>query len=215
MRKRNTAVLGVVSGVLCALAIFAFTQSIQARMDGERAAALQRYGGEQVEACVATRDIAPGETVSNANTSTKLWLADLLPSESISNPSEVLGKQATSLIVSGEVLTSRRFAQSASAIDVPEGMYAVSVPVEEVGAVGGAVRSGMKVDVYLTGTSGTSLLSQSTLVLATSKGDSESASSKKVSWITLAVKPETVQEFVTAAEKGSLYFAIPGEDKGE
>lgn len=213
--KKKTTIMGLVSGLLCALAVFAFTQSIQAQAETERTAALQRYGGEQIEVCVATRDIAAGETVGSSNTAMKMWLADLLPEDSVSDQSEVMGKQTTSSIVSGEVLTKKRFEKNAASIDVPQGMYAVSVPAEEVGAVGGAVGAGMKVDIYLTGNTETSLLAKDTLVLATSAGSSDAGTTKKVSWVTLAIRPESVQEFIAASERGDLYFALPGSSKGE
>lgn len=210
--NRKTAALGLISGIICALALFAFTTEVQAQADSERAAALERFGGEQVQACVATRDIAPGETITSANVTTKVWVTDLLPDRPLA-PEDALGKQATSSIIAGEVLSEARFDESAQLIDVPEGLVAVSLPAEEVNAVGGAVERGMKVDVYLAGNSSTQPLATGVLVLATSAGNA-SGSAKKISWITVAVDAEQVQEFVSAANQGNLYYTIPGKKKG-
>ena len=211
--NRKTAILGLLSGVLCALAVFVFTGEIQAQADSERAAALERFGGEQVEACVATTDIAAGETIGASNVTTKVWVADLLPDDPVSY-SDALGRQVSSPIVAGEVVCAKRFDQGTEHIDVPEGLSAVSLPAEDVNAVGGAVEHGMKVDVYLANSETAKPLAKDVLVLATSAGNA-SGSGKKISWITVAVEADRVQEFVSAANKGNLYFTIPGQKKGD
>lgn len=209
------AVLGLLSGVLCAVAVFMFTGEVQAQADSERAAALERFGGEQVEACVATADIAAGETVSSANVTTKVWVADLLPADPVSY-ADALGRQVTSPVVAGEVLCEKRFDENVAQIDVPDGLTAVSLPAEDVNAVGGAVERGMKVDVYLANGETAEPLAEDVLVLSTSSGNA-SGSGKQISWITVAVAADRVQEFVSAADRGGLYFTIPGQsqEKGE
>ena len=210
--NRKMVILGLLSGVLCAVAVFIFTGEVQAQADSERAAALERFGGEQVEACVATTDIAAGETISASNVTTKVWIADLLPAGPVAY-ADALGRQVTSPIVSGEVVCEKRFDESVEHIDVPDGLSAVSLPAEDVNAVGGAVERGMKVDVYLANGETAKPLAQGVLVLSTSAG-SATGSGKKISWITVAVPADRVQEFVSAASKANLYFTIPGEKKG-
>lgn len=210
--NRKTAILGLLSGVICALAVFMFTGEVQAQADTERAAALERFGGEQVEACVATANIAAGDTVSASNVTTKSWIADLLPEDPVSYK-DALGRQATTPIVAGEVVCAKRFDQDAERIDVPEGLTAVSLPADEVNAAGGAVEPGMKVDVYLANGETAQPLASGVLVLSTSAG-AASGSGKRISWITVAVEADRTQEFVSAANKGGLYFTIPGQKKG-
>ena len=60
MGDKRMVVAGVISGIVCAAAVFAYTQSVTAQADQERAEALSRYGGEQVEVVVAKRNILPG-----------------------------------------------------------------------------------------------------------------------------------------------------------
>ena len=211
--NRKMAILGLLSGLICALAVFVFTGEVQAQADSERAAALERFGGEQVEACVATADIAAGETVNSSNVTTKVWVADLLPDDPVAY-ADAIGRQATSPIVAGEVLSRKRFDENAEHIDVPEGLSAVSLPAEDVNAVGGAVERGMKVDVYLANSETAKPLAKDVLVLSTSAG-AATGGGKKIAWITVAVDAARVQEFVSAAHKGNLYFTIPGKKKGE
>lgn len=212
MKRNRTLVIGIVCGLACAVCVLLYTQGVRGEVDQARADALARYGGEQVEVCVAKRDIAAGETVDASAIETKLWVSDLLPQGAIRSSSDVVGQKASALVLAGEVLTDRRFASGASKIDVPVGMCAISVPAKDVQAVGGAISAGDAVDVYATGDSQTRVLAQSVQVLATSAGTSESSSSQKVSWVTLAVRSDQVEELVAASQKTELYLVLPGTD---
>ena len=208
MRRNKTAAAGAICGVLCALCVLGYTQSVRGEAERARADALARYGGDQVEVCVAKRDTAAGETVDSGAVETRLWVADLLPPE-------VVGARASSTVLSGEVLSARRFGAASSAIDVPDGKVAISVPAKDVQAVGGAVSAGSSVDVYATGSAATQALARGVSVLATSAGTDDrqaSGAASKVTWVTLAVDPNQVEELVSAAQKTELYLTLPGAD---
>ena len=82
-------------------------------------------------------------------------------------------------------------------------------------AVGGAVSAGSSVDVYATGSAATQALARGVSVLATSAGTDDrqaSGSASKVTWVTLAVDPNQVEELVSAAQKTELYLTLPGAD---
>lgn len=212
MKQRRLTIAAIACGVLCAACVAMFLWSVQGEADAARAEVLARYGGEQVEACVATRDIAAGERLDASAVEAKLWVADLLPEDAVSNSAIVVGRTATTSIFKGEVIVEKRFQEGQGALDIPLGMQAVSVPTKAVQAVGGAIRPGMSVDVYSSGSSGTVALARGVIVLATSVGESGSLVSNDVGWITLAVAPERVEEIISASGKTSLYFALPGED---
>ena len=103
MRRNKTAAAGAICGVLCALCVLAYTQSVRGEAERARADTLARYGGDQVEVCVAKRDIAAGETVDSGAVEMRLWVADLLPPEAVRKASEVVGAKASSTVLSGEV----------------------------------------------------------------------------------------------------------------
>ncbi len=219
MRRNKTAAAGAICGVLCALCVLGYTQSVRGEAERARADALARYGGDQVEVCVAKRDIAAGETVDSGAIETRLWVADLLPPEAVRQTSEVVGSKASSTVLSGEVLSARRFGAASAAIDVPDGKVAISVPAKDVQAVGDtvllAVSAGSSVDVYATGSAATQALARGVSVLATSAGTDDrqaSGSASKVTWVTLAVDPNQVEELVSAAQKTELYLTLPGAD---
>ena len=213
--KKRTIFIGIVSGLVCALAVFAYMQSVRHDADATRSEALARYGGEQVEVCVALRDLAAGETVSADSITTKLWLADLLPDDAARQVSEVTGKQVTSSILAGEVVSLKRFEQLPSTFEVPQGLSALSVPAKDVQSVGGSLAPGAKVDIYVTGGAATDLIVQDVLILATSVGQSAKKSGTAVSWVTLALSPDRIQEVIDASQKAELYFVLPAlRDEG-
>ena len=214
-KNKKLTILCIIAGVLCAVCMFIYTQTIKSNADAARLEAMAKYGGEQLEVCVAKRDIAAGETIDSSCIETKLWLADLLPEGAIRSSNEILGKQITSPIVSGEVVSNKRFQDIAIDLEVPAGLSAVSVPAKDVSAVGGALKAGMHIDVYATGNTSTTLIAHSVLVLTTSSSLGETSSSSAVSWVTLAVQAEKVQELVAASQKSTLYFVLPSEEKSD
>lgn len=208
--KKSVLIVGVIFGLICAFCVVVYASMVQQEADSARREAMERYGGEQVEALVATKDIFPGETLTSSNTTMKIWVSDLLPEECITNFDEVKGLQVSSLVVSGEVISAKRFSTEATPLNIPEGCVALSVPAEDVQAVGGALTTGMQVDVYATG-SETTRIGEGLLVLATNADNAESGQAN-VSWVTLAVPLEQSQEFVTASQSMEIYFTLPSAD---
>lgn len=207
MRAKRNLIIGIVCGVLCAACVFAYTCNVKGQVEEARAEALARYGGDQLEVVVAARDIPAGAVISNADVSERMWIADLLPADSVRTVEEAVGQTTSSAILAGEVVSKQRFGGVAVDVQVPSGMTAVSVPAKEVQSVGGAISAGSHVDLYAIGDKSADLLGENLLVLATSASSSSSDSS---SWITVAVAPETAQEVVVAAQKLQLYFTLPG-----
>lgn len=210
MKQKQMTIIAIACGLVCAVCVAVFMASVQGEADSARAEALARYGGEQVEVYVAARDIVAGERVDSSAVEAKLWVADLLPENAVRSSSDAVGRTATSAIFKGEVITAGRFEVGQDVIDVPAGKQAVSVPAKAVQAVGGAIHAGMNVDVYSSGDSSTAAIATNVNVLDTSVGSTGSLSSDG-GWITLAVEPEKVQEVISASNKTTLYFTLPGE----
>lgn len=213
MKKSKSMIAGLISAFVCGLCVLTYMGIVQQEADSARNDVIARYGGEQVEVLVAKRDINPGEMIDGSNTLKKLWISDLLPEGSITNASDAYGKKVASFVATGEVLLTKRFETSTLGIEVPEGLVALSVPAQDINAVGGAITKGSYVDVYAVGTS-TTCLGRSIGVLATSNAD-EASAGQKMNWITLAIDPAKVQEFVSAAENLEIYFTLPGSKKAD
>lgn len=72
MKNKKMIIISVVCGLCCAACVFLYTQSVKSQAEDSRAAAMSRYGGEQIEVCVAKRDIASGEKIDSSCIETKL-----------------------------------------------------------------------------------------------------------------------------------------------
>lgn len=211
MKSNKTMIVGIACGVLCALCVTLYLMSMQGEVEKARSEALARFGGDQVEVCVAKRDLTAGEVVDESAVATKLWVADLLPEGAVTDPAKIVGLRLGSTIYKGEVICARRTETAAASLTVPAGQAALSLPARAVQAVGGSVEPGMRVDVYATGPTSTAPLVQRALVLASSASGSEGGQASDIAWLTLAVNPESVQEVVAAAQQLELYFVLPAD----
>jgi pilus assembly protein CpaB len=209
MNSRKRMITGIVSAVLAIVCVVVYAASVRSEASAQREQSLARYGGEQVQVCVATKDILPGQTISRSNTMETMWIANLLPEECVTSFDEVDGLTASQQILANEPLSRARLEGGPEALDVPEGLCAVSVPADDVHAVGGAVVPGSVLDVYAHTSRGSVLLGSRLLVLATSGGGTQSSS---LTWITLAVTPESVQELLDVSAQDELYFVLPGQE---
>ncbi len=104
MRKRRSLAFGAACGVICAACMAAYGNQLESAVADERAEMLERFGGEQVEVRVATRDIAVGERLSDANSTSQLWLSALLPDQAVIDAGDVAGRSVTTPIFEGEVV---------------------------------------------------------------------------------------------------------------
>lgn len=71
-QKKKKTLICIGCGLVAAICVFIYTQSVRISADNARADALARYGGEQIEVCVATKDIAAGETIESTSFTTKM-----------------------------------------------------------------------------------------------------------------------------------------------
>ena len=113
-------------------------------------------------------------------------------------------------IKKGEPIVLSRVGDGNARINVPNGLEAVSVSSDDVLAVGGSVQTGSFVDVYVETSKGkVVLLGKRILVLETS-AVVDAKSSQAITWVTLAVTPESVSELLTASCKGTIHLVLPG-----
>ncbi len=210
MTRRRTWVIAAVCGVLCAVCIALYAQSLEQKYAEQREDALERFGGEQVGVCVATRDIVSGEELDQTNTTVRPWLAELLPEDAVEDLSSLGSTVVSEPIYAGEpIVEGRTGTVKRHAMDVPEGFAAVSVAAQDVSAVGGSIAPGVRVDVYAASEAGADVIARDVLVLETSSNAGADASSSGLSWVTLSVEPSFVEELIAASQRTKLYFAIP------
>lgn len=209
-RQRKQTAIAICCGVLAALCVFAYTATIKSEASMARAAAIQQYGGERVPVLVATKTIPIGGTVDESNATVQEWLVDFLPQGQAAQSHEQLeGLVAQSEIRVNEPILLELVGDGSSRITVPDGLAAASVASDDVLAVGGAIRAGSVVDVYVEAASGEiTMIGERILVLETSTPDD--AGDKQISWVTLAVTPSSVSELISASARGTIHFVLPG-----
>ena len=209
-RQRKQTAIAICCGVLAALCVFAYTATIKSEASMARAAAIQQYGGERVPVLVATKTIPIGGTVDESNATVQEWLVDFLPQGQAAQSHEQLeGLVAQSEIRVNEPILLERVGDGSSRITVPDGLAAASVASDDVLAVGGAIRAGSVVAVYVEAASGEiTMIGERILVLETSTPDD--AGDKQISWVTLAVTPSSVSELISASARGTIHFVLPG-----
>lgn len=208
--ERKQTIIAIACGIAAVLCIFAYTATIKSEAAMARAAAIQQYGGERVGVLVATKSIPIGSVIDETNASIQEWLVDFLPQGQAARSHEDLrGMVAQSEIRKNEPVLLERVGDGSSRITVPDGLSAASVASDDVLAVGGAIRAGSVVDVFVETSAGEIvLIGEHILVLETST--LENSADKQITWVTLAVKPSSVSELISAAAKGTIHFVLPG-----
>lgn len=214
--QRKQLIAGAVCAVVAVLAVFAYTATVSSAAQVQRSAAVERYGGEQTEVVVAQNAIGAGDTVTGGDVAVQTWVVDLLPQADVATSCEdVEGLTAEVDIQAGEVLVMSRLGDGSSRITVPEGLEAVTIASDDVLAVGGAIQEGSFVNVYVeTSTGKVSLLGEKILVLETSVATSD-RDGQAITWVTLAITPESVSELITANAKGTIHLVLPGTQTQE
>ncbi len=220
MAGRKKLIVGIAAAVLAVILMLVYISDVRAQSMASREQAIARYGGETVEVCVAVRDISAGELITTSDVEMLEWVVDLLPAGALTDSKDVVGLVANSTILANEPISSQKIGVYSEGTTVPEGLNAVTIPSQDTLAVGGAIEGGSLVDVYAADGDSVRLLGQNILVLETSNSDISqdssstsfgSASSRaSISWVTLAVTPESVQELISASRQGSLYLVLPG-----
>lgn len=225
-QTRTRLILALLCGIIAAVAMGFYATGVQAQAAQSRQQAFASYGGEQVEVYIALRDIAVGETLSSENVSSQLWLSDLLPMGALGEQDAVFGQTVTIPLMKNEPVVAAKLGALKKPVSAPTGLVAVSIPSEDVLAVGGAIQAGTLVTVYAVHAQVVELIAQEVLVLETSNGSTgvqaENAglfggatSRPQLSWVTLAVEPDTAQELIAASAAGNLHLVLPGGERDE
>lgn len=214
---RNRAVLlillALAAGVLAAILAFSFLRSPQAPVVAQSTAS--------VPVVVAARDLDVGETLASEDVRVIDWPGDATPVGYAQAPDEVVGRGVVQSLHANEPVLPFKLAAAdlgrGLSMLVPEGMRAVSVPVDDVVGVAGWARPGTRVDVIVTldrrGTEGepmTQIVLQSVEVLGADRliSQDEEGEAVETSFVTLLVDPESAEKLSLANNNGRLHLAL-------
>lgn len=220
MERRNLIIAGiaVVLGLLAVYLANAWFSGVEQRQ--EQVAEEQQL----VRVAVANQDMEFGSPLTRDNVRVANWPADSVPQGAYrdSELDRLLsgGNVAIRPIARGEpILLSRISERAVLSANIPQGMRAVTVPVDAVSGVAGFVTPGDVVDVMLTrqipgeGASGddkmVSVILESVPVLAIDLRSGEQNAEAAVGrTATLQATPRDAQKLVLATQVGRLSLAL-------
>lgn len=118
---------------------------------GALAGALYLSGTQRVDVVVMSRDVDVPRALAAEDVEMRGIAAELAPDEAIRNLTDVLGRVPRTPMLRGQIVLARSVADELadfrSGQTVPDGYRAVAIPVTAVGAVGGAIVPGSRVDI--------------------------------------------------------------------
>lgn len=208
MKRRTRLLISIVAGLAAAAIALVYATSVQSEASRAQAETFERYGGDLVKVCVAMRDIEPGETLDESSVRIEKWVASLIPDDAVRSIKGAAGKKATSRIPKNAVISSLYFQKSENSISAPKGKTVLTVASDDAHALGGALKGGDSVDVYVSKDGVAHRLCEASIV-STSTSENESRDSE-LAWVTLAVDPDHVEELLAATARGEISLTMPG-----
>jgi pilus assembly protein CpaB len=185
---------------------------------------------EEIKELQALIDIEPGTMIKeNMVATVKIKEEDATPG-ALEDEFEAIGKVATFPLKAGEVLTKAKVADKEAGPFVKEGMRAITIKIDPVGLVGGAVTPGSLVDVLVNVKFNDKMLTKTILqnisVLAVGGNTSAPASDSRnasgatqsspppaagAGSITLAVTPSQAEMLAIANSEGTFHLTLRNE----
>src|SRR5215470_2838381 len=169
---------------------------------------------------IAAGDLAVGAKLQDRDVLRVRYPKNNLPANVYTEARQVIGRGVILPISKGEFFLPSKLApeKAGSGLPslIPPGMRAVSVRVNDVVSVAGFVQPGSRVDVLLTGNSGTGAERQATTVLtnvaviAVGKNLERTAGGEPTAApvITLLVSPDDAQKLALAVQEGRIQLAL-------
>ena len=173
---------------------------------------------------VASHDLTIGSKLDQNSTKMTRWSRDSVPPGAFTDPGSVMGQYTKTGFVENEpIVADRLFSGIKNAgvlpLLVPNGMRAMSVPVDEVADISGFVLPHTHVDILVTVGSGpgggaySKIVLQNVEVLATAQ-DIEKINDQPqvVHTITVLVTPQDAERLALASGQGGLRLAMRNYD---
>ncbi len=169
---------------------------------------------------VATKEILPGATISNAMVKTVSWPKNSLPVGYFAAPKEAVGKVIMHKTLAGEPVTKSKLTGEGAGLTVrlTPGYRAMAVKVDEIVGVSGFIAPNDRVDVITTverpgkksrNQKVSKIVLQNKRVLSVAqKIEREKDEPKVVRSITLEVTPEEGEKLSLASHQGKIILAL-------
>jgi pilus assembly protein CpaB len=208
--------------VLLALLAASFAAIVVYSALKRRELQVQQAMAQSVNIVVAAHDLSLGSRIEPGSLKTVRWSRDSLPPGAITDPGSIIGQYTKTGFVQNEpIVADRLFGGDKNAgvmpLLIPNGMRALSVPVDEVSDIAGFVLPHTHVDVLVSLTEGDKSLSRIVLqdveVLAVAQDIEEvNDQPQTVHVVTMLVTPEQAERLTLASREGTLRLAMPNYD---
>lgn len=220
MRPKSLILLAMALG--CGLVAAVGINQIMARPSGDAV--------ETTSIVVAKREILKGDLIKPDDIRLQEWRKDSLPDGAIEKIEDLQDKRVRTTIFVGEPLLGKKLVdgKDEGGIEIPPGMKAVTVKVDDVAQLGGLIKPGDNVDVLvhvvadtsknIMATSTTRFL-QNVKVLATDQVVERPAPGEPptvAKTVTLLVSPRDAMRVTLASEIGNIrLIGRSAKDQGE
>jgi pilus assembly protein CpaB len=216
MRQRRIIVILTLAVVAAAVAGFSTLRFLSTAP----VTAVTPPAARKATVVLAVRDLPVGHPVRAEDVRTVEWPGDLVPAGYFAQPSDVVGRGLIAGVRANEPMLASKLAEPGSGaglpIVIPEGMRAMSIPVDQVVGVSGFVTTGTRVDVLLTiqppgqDESITQIILQNLSVLAAGQVYQRDDEGKPVTVnvVTLEVTPDHAERLSLATSQGRVQLAL-------
>jgi pilus assembly protein CpaB len=216
MRQRRIILILVMAVAAAAVAGFSTLRFLSTTP----VAAVASPAARKATVVLAARDLPVGHPVTAEDVRTVEWPAELVPAGYYSQVSDVVGRGLISAVRTNEPVLSAKLAEPGSRgglpILIPEGMRAMSIPVDQVVGVAGFVIPETRVDILLTiqppgqTETVTQIILQNLTVLTagqvTQRNDAGDPITVNV--VTLMLTPEQAERLSLATSQGRIQLAL-------
>lgn len=142
MRNKLILVLALVFGLLAAFLVYNYLNKVNEEAEKR----------VYTQVVTAARDIPSNTTITTEMVELKPFPSELRNNKEIVDVQAAVGKISTVTISKGEVLLETRLVKPGEGTDrlsyaIPEGMRAMSIPVDEVTGVANMIKAGDRIDI--------------------------------------------------------------------
>ena len=241
MSEKKRLIIAMSSAIVAALCAILFLWSQAQSSTLAQTEIIEQLEGEVQDVLIARQRIEAGTMLNEDLFNERTWPGLYLPEGVVAAQDfpEIKGRRASATILAGEALTTLRFFDQPLALDRLEpGMTAVTLPADDVHALGGELLRGMRLTLMASASDGqVAKLAQNIEVLSANtaavqmdlaaKADDPQAdssrsvltgatssqgaygSSESLHWVTLAIPNGQVEQILTASRAGMIHFVLP------
>jgi pilus assembly protein CpaB len=216
MRQRRIVMILAMAVIAAAVAGFSTLRFLSTRP----VTAVTLPSARKATVVLASRDLPVGHRVAAEDVRTVEWPAELVPAGYHTQTADVVGRGLITRVRANEPMLAAKLAEPGSGaglpITIPEGMRAMSIPVDQVVGVAGFVTVGTRVDVLLTiqppgqNESTTQIILQNLTVLSAGQvyQRDDRGEPVTVNVVTLMVSPEQAERLSLATSQGRIQLAL-------